>query len=126
MRARGAWGTLVVAMAILTGVSACGGEDQRTDSVTRDVVRGAREDLDSGLVALLDSGNVAIRADEPAAAVEFYRRALDIDASSAAAWFGIYMASEALGRGDEAAEALDRARDLAPGASLLDPDTLPR
>ena len=126
MSVRGGWGALVVAVAMLTGVSACRGEDQRTDSVTRDVVRGAREDLDPGLVALLDSGNVAMRADDPAAAVEFYRRALDIDESSAAAWFGIYMASDALGREDEAAEALERARDLAPGASLLDPDTLPR
>jgi tetratricopeptide (TPR) repeat protein len=94
--------------------------------MTPDVVRSAREDLDPGLIALLDSGNAAIRADDPSKAEDYYRRALEIDTSSAAAWFGIYMASQALGREGEAREALERARDLAPAASLLDPDTTPR
>ena len=117
---------LFVAMAGTVWVPACQGEDQRTESVTPDVVRSAREDLDPGLVVLLDSGNAAIRADDPSAAEDYYRRALDIDTASAAAWFGIYMALEALGREDEAREAIERARDLAPAASLLDPDTTPR
>ena len=121
-----AWGTLVLIMAVGSVATGCRGEDQRTQSVTPDVVRGAREGLDPGLVALLDSGNTAIRSDDPSGALEYYRRALEIDESAAAAWFGVYMASDALGREGEAEEALQRARELAPGASLLDPDTVPR
>lgn len=115
------WSTALLCGLLLTG---CGEEDQRTDSVTPDDVRRAREALDPRLVAHLDSGNTAMRARDPAAALEQYREATVIDPESAAAWFGVYMAAGALGQEEEATAALERARDLEPRASLLDPDTL--
>lgn len=113
--------------ALLCGlvVMACGEDDQRTDTVTPDDVRQAREALDPRLVARLDSGNAAMRARDPSTALEQYREATAIDPESAAAWFGVYMAAGALGEEEEAVAALDRARGLEPRASLLDPDTLP-
>lgn len=104
--------------------SGCGEEDQRTDTVTPADMRQAREALDPRLVARLDSGNAAMRARDPAKALEHYREATAIDPESAAAWFGVYMAAGALGEEVEAGAALERARELEPRASLLDPDTL--
>lgn len=116
-----------MAVALLVGVvgAACRGDDQRTESVTPDVVRGARAVLDPAVVAQLDSGNAAMRAGDPSAALARYRRAVDLDESVTAAWFGVYMAADALGLEDEAEAALERARALEPRASLLDPDTVP-
>lgn len=118
---RWGWGAALLCGLLFT---ACGEDDQRTDSVTPDDVRQAREALDPRLVARLDSGNAAMRSRDPATALEQYREATAIDPESAAAWFGVYMAAGALGDEDEAAAALERARDLEPRASLLDPDTL--
>lgn len=101
------------------------GDDQRTDTLTRDVVTGARAALGPELVAALDSGNAAIRAAEYERALQHYRRATELDPDAAAAWFGVYMAAGALGRPDEAEAALERARAAAPGATLLRPDTVP-
>lgn len=115
------WGAVFLCSLFVT---ACGEDDQRTNTVTPDDVRQAREALDPRLVARLDSGNAAMRARDPATALERYREATVIDPESAAAWFGVYMAAGALGEEDEATAALDRARDLEPRASLLDPDTL--
>lgn len=118
---RGCGATLLCGLLVM----ACGDDDQRTETVTPDDVRQAREALDPRLVARLDSGNAAMRARDPATALEQYREATAIDPESAAAWFGVYMAAGALGEEEEAVAALDRARDLEPRASLLDPDTLP-
>jgi Flp pilus assembly protein TadD len=98
----------------------CGGDDQQTSTVTRDAVQAAREALDPALVAQLDSGNAAVRGGAHAVAVTHYRRAVEIDPTSAAAWFGIYMGELALGNDDAAADALEQARSLAPRASLLE------
>ncbi len=42
-----------------------------------------------------------------------------MDSSVTAAWFGAYMAERALGNEAAANEALERAQQLAPGASLI-------
>jgi len=121
------WGSAPAAWVILVILaSGCGrGDDQRTDSVTRDVVERARSGLDPALVAHLDSGNAAVRTGELERALRHYRSATEIDPDAAAAWFGVYMAAGALGRVDEAGDALERARRAAPGATLLRPDTVP-
>jgi tetratricopeptide (TPR) repeat protein len=107
-------------------LSACGSEaDQRTETVTPDVVQGARDALSPDLLAQLDSGNLAMRAGDPVTALEHYRRATELDAQAAAAWFGVYMAERALGNSEAAEEALERARAAAPEASLLDAETVP-
>jgi uncharacterized membrane-anchored protein len=98
----------------------CGGDDQRTDSLTREDVEESRAILDPALVAQLDSGNAAIRDGRHEAAGAHYRRGVNIDETSAAAWFGVYMSERALGNEQAAMEALERARSLAPRASLIE------
>lgn len=97
-------------------------EDQETGSITRDDVRSAREDLPANVAAAIDSGNAAYRAEDYENALRHYRAAAEDDEDVAAAWFGIYMAELALGRVDEATRAIERARELAPGASLIHPE----
>ena len=47
--------------------------------------------------------------------------AVELNPDAAAAWFGVYMAEKALGNEEAAAEALERAQDVQPGATLLHP-----
>jgi uncharacterized membrane-anchored protein len=102
-------------------------EDQETGSLDRETVRETRAQLDSALVAALDSGNAAYRNGDYESAREHYQSVVDADEDVAAGWFGIYMAEVALGNQEAADAAMDRARDLAPGASLIHPeaDTAP-
>ena len=90
--------------------------------------RQERESLPPELVAHLDSGSAAFRADDYDEALRHYEAVIEIDDGLAAGWFGVFMVHNA--RGDEAAaaEALERARELAPGASIIHPsptDTAP-
>lgn len=114
-------------LVFFVALGGCRPDDQRTDSVTSDAVREARGGMPPALVAQLDSGNAAMRSAAHEAAARHYRRAVEIDDAVAAAWFGVYMAEHALGNDSAAVEALDRARALEPGASLLrdDPETPP-
>lgn len=102
-------------------------EDQETGTIRDQDVRQARDELPPALVAALDSGNAAYRRGDYQAALASYRSVVDQDEGVAAGWFGIYMAELALGRPEAADSAMARARDLAPGASLIHPgrDTLP-
>lgn len=102
-------------------------EDQETGSIRDQDVRQAREELAPEVVAALDSGNAAYRRGDYQDALAAYQRVVDQDEDVAAGWFGIYMAELALGNPEGADSAMARARDLAPGASLLHPgsDTLP-
>lgn len=105
-----------------------GSDDQRTDSVDMEEARQERENLPAGLVAQLDSGSAAFRADDYEAAMRHYRAVTERDAELAAGWFGIYMVHRARGEADSASAALERARELAPRASILraqEGDTLP-
>lgn len=99
-------------------------DDQETGSISQDEVRGARENLDPDVMAALDSGNVAYRAKDYETARRYFREAAELDDGVAAAWFGVYMAELALGNDDEAEAAMERAQRLAPGASLIHPDTM--
>jgi tetratricopeptide (TPR) repeat protein len=121
----------MIARASLAGLLICasllGGcdrpEDQETGSISEDAVRGARSSLPADVAAAIDSGNAAYRAEDYQAALRHYREAARRDESLAAAWFGIYMAELALGNVEEANRAIERARELAPGASLIHPET---
>ena len=96
--------------------------DQETGSVSRDDVIQARQSLDPAVLEALDAGNEAYRAGNYQAALDHYRDA-NRDDKVAAAWFGIYMAQLALGNEEAADSAMARAQSLAPGASLIHPDT---
>lgn len=105
---------------VLTGCSQP--DDQETGSVSRDDVVEARENLDPAVVEALDAGNEAYRAGNYEDALVQYRQA-NSDGDVAAAWFGIYMAELALGNTEAADSAMERAQSLAPGASLIHPET---
>lgn len=116
--------TAYTALVALIALAACERpDDQETGSISQDRVREARDNLDPAVVAALDSGNVAYRAKDYETARRYFREATEIDDGVAAAWFGVYMAELALGNDDEAEAAMERAQDLAPGASLIHPDT---
>lgn len=97
-------------------------EDQRTDTMdVQEAIQQERESLPVEVVAQLDSGSAAFRADDHQKALAHYTRATEIAPEVAAAWFGIYMAQQALGNAAAAKEALDRAQSVEPGATLLRP-----
>ena len=97
-------------------------EDQRTDTMdVPQAVRQERESLPVEVTAQLDSGSAAFRADDYQAALAHYTKATEIAPDVAAAWFGVYMAHEALGDADAAREALAKAQEVEPGATLIHP-----
>lgn len=111
----GALGILIV------GLPGCVPDDQRTDSVDPEAGRRARAEWPVEVVSAVDSGNVAMRADDLKAALVYYRRAVEISPENAPAWFGVYMAERALGNPAAADSALQTVMSLAPGASLVHP-----
>ena len=106
---------------VLAAAFSCRPDDQRTETVDPRQAQQERENLPSELVAQLDSGSAAYREQEFQAALDHYTTAAEMDDEVAAAWFGVYMAHHAMGNGDEAEEALERAQQVAPGATLIHP-----
>jgi len=97
-------------------------EDQRTDTMdVQQAIRQERESLPVEVTAQLDSGSAAFRADDYQAALAHYTKATEISPNVAAAWFGVYMAQEALGDSGAAREALAKAQAVEPGATLIHP-----
>ena len=111
---------LSVALA-LAGAVGCRPDDQRTDTIDPQDAMQKRENLPPEVAAQLDSGSVAFRADDLETALEHYERAAELGPRVAAAWFGVYMAQHGLGDERAAEEALERAREVAPGATLIHP-----
>lgn len=92
---------------------ACGGEDgARAGSGAREAGRQPRAHLPLRVSAQLDSGNQAYREKDFEGAREHFRTAIRLDSAVASAWFGVYMAEEALGNQAAAREALQRADSL--------------
>lgn len=118
-------GTVAVALA---AALACRPDDQRTDTLDPHEGMQARVEMAPAVVAQLDSGTAAFRADDFAQALRHYTRVTELDAENGPGWFGVYMTEQALGRPEAAQAALERARGVVPGATLLHPepdDTLP-
>lgn len=124
------WSRVVLAAVLalcVPVVGACTPDDQRTESLD---VQGpsTRAQLPPEVVEALDAGSEAYRADDFEGALEHYTRAAELAPDEASGWFGVYMANEALGDTAAAEAALETARELAPGASIIHPtpeDTLP-
>lgn len=110
---------LGLTLGTLCAIGACRPSDQRTESVDVDAVR---TNLDAELLSHLDSGNAAYRGNDLDAAVGYYERATQLAPERAEGWFGLYMAERARGNLEAASNALARAREAAPGASLLRTD----
>jgi len=96
--------------------------DQRTDSLDPRAGRELRQAMPPEAVARLDSGNAAFRTDDFETARAHYRGVVELVPDAPAGWFGLYLAERALGNADEAQRALDRAREAAPGRSLIHPE----
>lgn len=108
----------LISLALAATIS-CRPADQRTDELDPTGGPQARENMPPAAVAQLDSGNAAMRVDDHEAAVEHYRRVTELAPDFGSGWFGLYMAHRELGNEDEAAEALERARGIVPGATML-------
>jgi len=118
-----------VAAAVLfsTAALACRPEDQRTETLDP-LGSQTRAELPAEVIAQLDSGSAAYREDNFAGALAHYTEATRRGPDVAAGWFGVYMAQTRLGNAAAADSALERARDVAPGATLIHPtaaDTAP-
>lgn len=112
-----------VALLLLVGIQpGCVPEDQRTGTVTEETWTEVRQAYDPAVQAQIDSANAAYSAGDYPTALLHYNRALEVDDGVAAAWFGVYMAHQAMGNMAEAEAALERAQDLRPGASLIRED----
>lgn len=118
-----------IACAALLVLGGCGNdgrlEDQTTGSIDSAAWEQART-LPTGVAEALDSGNAAFRNREYAGARAHYLRAVQLGPEQSAAWFGLSMVERQLGNIAAADSAMDRVRQLAPGASLVHPDTVPR
>lgn len=117
-------GFLVLAM---VGPAACTPDDQRTETLD---VQGesTRAGLSEEVVEALDSGSAAYRERDYERALEHYSHVTEQAPEEAPGWFGVYMVHQATGNLEAADSALQRVRDLAPGASIVHPrpeDTLP-
>ncbi len=112
---------VATAFIILSAGTGCTPDDQRTDSIDLDAARQERESWDPHMIERLDAGNLAIRTDSFDVARAHYLAVVEMAPEVAAGWFGLYLAEQ--GRGDEeaAAEALERVRGLAAGATLIHP-----
>ncbi len=104
---------------VLAAAVSCRPDDQRTDTLDPHQGMQARENMPAAAVAQLDSGSAAYRIDDFEQSLLHYSRATEIAPDLAAGWFGVYMAADALGDVDLAEEALERARSVVPGATLL-------
>lgn len=107
----------VCAVAALVGLAflgtGCQGEDgQRTGDLDPGAAQERRAQLSPEIAAALDSGNRAYRSEDYETARSQFRRALEADSGTAAAWFGLYMSERALGNEEAAREALERADGL--------------
>jgi tetratricopeptide (TPR) repeat protein len=109
----------MTAVLVLAAAVSCRPDDQRTDTLDPEQGMMSREDMPPEAVAQLDSGSAAFRVDDYEAALRHYTRVTEIDPDIGAGWFGVYMAADALGDAELAEEALERARGIVPGATLL-------
>ncbi|MDX1646198.1 MAG: hypothetical protein R3304_03545 [Longimicrobiales bacterium] len=120
--------TVLTGLLVLAATVACRPDDQQTSDLDPTGGPQARENMPTEAVIQLDSGNLAIRNDEYEAAVVHFTRVTELAPDFGSGWFGLYMAHRELGNEEEADAALERARGIVPGATLLheDPsDTLP-
>ena len=95
---------------------ACSGakEDGNDAAANSEAAAEAQPTLPPAFQALLDSGNAAYRAEDYARARTHYTRAVQLDSTVAAGWFGLYMAEQKAGNAAEADRAMKRAQAISP------------
>ena len=111
---------IVPAILVTTSfLGACVPEDQRTETIDQETWAEVATAHTPEVRAQIDSANTAYKAGDYPGSLGHYQAAIELDDEVAAAWFGVYMAHHAMGDLEEANRALERARNLLPGASLL-------
>jgi hypothetical protein len=115
----------LIGVVMMTACRQDQGDDQLTGSVTPADMQQARAGWPEGLAAAVDSGNAAYSAQDYNAALAQFQEATRIAPEVTAGWFGVYMSQHALGDTAAANAAMLRVQQLAPGATLLHPDTQP-
>jgi len=110
---------VITALLLLTAAASCRPDDQRTDTLDADQGMQEREQMPPAAVAHLDSGTASYRLDDFESALRHYTLVTEVAPEVGAGWFGVYMAAEAMGDTERAEEALERARGIVPGATLL-------
>jgi hypothetical protein len=115
--------SVLVALLAVSALGACRGQgdDQQTGSVTPEEIAQSRANWPAGVSEVIDSANAAFGEKDYPTALRHYRRATELGPNVSAAWFGIYMTESARGNAAAADSAMERARQLSPGASLLHP-----
>lgn len=97
--------------------------DQQTGSMTGEDVKAARSDWPEAAAIAVDSGNAAYKAKDLQGALRHYEAALaaagDSKSAKVTSYFGIYMVQVALGDSVAAAQAMAKAQEIAPEASLI-------
>ena len=106
----------------LAAAFSCRPDDQRTDTMDPVEAMQARENMPPEVVAQLDSGSQAFRSHDFEAALAHYTHVTEMAPDVGAGWFGVYMAHDVLGNTGAAAEALQHAQSLVPGATLIHED----
>ena len=106
-----------IAVGAVMVVASCLPDDQRTDSIEPGVT--GRAELSAETLAQIDSGNAAFRRDDFETAIARFQEVTQSAPDDPTGWFGLYMAYAATGDAAAADEAMERARELAPGASLI-------
>jgi tetratricopeptide (TPR) repeat protein len=109
----------VTLLLVLAAAVSCRPDDQRTETLDAEQGMQARENMPPEAVAHLDSGSAAFREEDYQEALRHYALVTEVAPEIGAGWFGVYMAADALGDAERAAAALERARSLIPGATLL-------
>jgi len=107
---------LILVLAVVAG---CRPDDQRTDSVDPLSGEAQRAEWGPEIIAHVDAGNAAIRADSFDVAREHFLAITELDPELPVGWFGLYMAEDGRGDDEAAAVALARVREVASGASLV-------
>jgi hypothetical protein len=115
----------LIGAVLLSGCREQQGTDQETGSITPADIQQTRAGWPDGLAAAIDSGNARFSDDDFAAALRHYEEATRIAPDVTAGWFGIFMTQTALGDTTAANAAMQRVREIAPGATLVHPDTVP-
>lgn len=111
------WRAFLAAVVVLVG--SCGPPEPAPDAMEHSA-EDARIGSSAAAVQIrLDSGNAAFRAGNLEDALRHYRAAADAAPGNPSAWFGVYMAHDAMGNTEAADSALERARRQVPGTAIM-------
>ncbi len=118
-------GLAVLTLACGRGQQPAGDMSSNSNGGAETAAAGQPAPVELGAAAQLDSGNAAYRTRDYKGALEHYRQATVRAPRMAAAWFGVYMARNALGDKVGADSAMRMVQSIAPGTMGAHPEVPP-